>query len=208
MKELNDYILEQQLNEGLARNAFSIAIVRSLDPEDLLNGIISMYEYITDENDIKLFYQDMDMKYRPFWKNLYKMYEKKLWSIWNVKRDDESYNVGADEDDEEVEAGGVKMGRNQEIAGQLETNVFTDPSVELRRNLRRIIQSSSNSKCEIKPAEISKFILVDDPQFDEQYLITINRSTGLLRRLFKAADIKTLELVFQRLSEEAAEEAE
>ena len=91
MKQLKEYIYEN-INEGIIKGVISLSFIKKISPEDLLNGIMNMYEYICNNEDIELFFQDFQFKERVFWKNLYEMYTKKVWSIFDMN-DNEKLKV-------------------------------------------------------------------------------------------------------------------
>ena len=65
MKDLTSYVQENmEVDEGLIKNAISLLEIKNIDPQELLNGILSMYDYICDKDDMDLFYQDMPFKQR------------------------------------------------------------------------------------------------------------------------------------------------
>ena len=172
MKDLYDYILNEgsNIDEGIVSNTMSLAIIKNLDEKEFIDGLLNMYDYICDEDDIELFYQDFPLKQRPLWKTLYNMYKNKVWSIFDIENSEEIMN---------------ELG--------LEPNVMQKVTVGLRRNLRKLIKDSNNSKLELKPSEIDKILPVYDEKYDKTYIITLNRTTGLFRKLFRSVDLKFLE---------------
>ena len=98
------------------------------------------------------------------------MYKNKVWSIFDIENSEEIMN---------------ELG--------LEPNVMQKVTVGLRRNLRKLIKDSNNSKLELKPSEIDKILPVYDEKYDKTYIITLNRTTGLFRKLFRSVDLKFLE---------------
>ena len=72
MKDLYDYILNEgsNIDEGIVSNTMSLAIIKNLDEKEFIDGLLNMYDYICDEDDIELFYQDFPLKQRPLWKTL------------------------------------------------------------------------------------------------------------------------------------------
>jgi len=130
MKHLDNYISEQYIDEGLFRNLFSIATLSRMDSNDLLTGILDMYDYICDGDDMKKYFMDFPRMERPFWKNLYKLYSKGLFGIFDIdsklidQLKDEMY--GEDKD---------KM--------QTKNNDFlVEVTPKLRRILRKVISES------------------------------------------------------------------
>lgn len=185
MKDLYTYITEENINEGLFKSSLGFIYIKRMEPSYLLNGILNMYEYIIDKSDIKLFYEDFPIKERPFWANLYKLYESKLWSIFDTTK---SSNVSDEQKDD------IDSCFDQE-------NELIDVTPEFRRKLRFIIKDSSNPQDDLNATNVNKIMLINDPQFDKRYIFTINKITGLFRKGLKAADIKMLENLFKKISE-------
>ena len=93
MESLQQYIQDNEVvNEGFLMNAVTKRTMKNMSSKDLYTGILNMYDYIVDNDDIKLFYQDFPMKERLFWKNLYDLYQKQVWSIFDVDGDSEVLN--------------------------------------------------------------------------------------------------------------------
>lgn len=174
MKQLKEYIYEN-INEGIIKGVISLAFIKKISPEDLLNGILNMYEYICNNEDIELFFQDFQFKERVFWKNLYEMYTKKVWSIFDMNDNEDLSKLG------------------------LQENVITKISVEMRRNLRDIIKQSQNSTLDLKASEIESIIPITDPKDNKIYFITLNRTKGALNRVFRTADIKLFKTALMQI---------
>lgn len=171
MKELREH-LNESLNEGLISSSISLIQIKNMEPQYLLSGILNMYDYICDEEDIKNFYLDYPVKERVFWKNLYKLYTKNIWSIFDI----------GEESLADVGAGLTKV------------------TPEFRRNLRKMIKNSRNSKLDIKPGQVDQIVLVRDDVKNVNIILTINK-TGLLRGLMRAADLKLLKTAFEKLAQ-------
>lgn len=190
MKTLYNALLEdnnynEPVNEGFLLNGVSKITLNKLSQQELLDGLLNMYDYIVDKDDIKLFLQDFPSKERLFWKNLYDLNQKKVWSIIDV---DNQYD---------------------EIQSIIpEFNKFIEISVPLRRKFREIIKDSRNSELDLKPSEVKNLMAIKDNLLKSNnrkndnkiYILTINRTTGLLKRLFRNIDAKFLEKVFEKLA--------
>lgn len=176
MKSLYSYlqnnVYEDKLEEGIIRDSISLVLLKNIDSSKLRTGILSMYEYIVNEEDINLFYQDYSLKERPLWKNLYKLYQNKVWSIIDLDNID-----------------------SQDISVTPELTKLTP---EVRRDLREWIKRSRNNNLNLKPGEIDMFMILTDR--DKRYLITINRVSGFFRSIFRTADKKILEQTFNKLN--------
>lgn len=192
MKQLKEYISENInediinesiINESIIKGLLSLSFIKKISPEDLLNGIMNMYEYICNDEDIDLFFQDFQFKERIFWENLYEMYKNKVWSIFDMNNDDLN-----------------KLG--------LQENVITKISVEMRRNLRDIIKNSKNNTLDLKASEIESIIPITDPKDNKIYFITLNKTKGLLNRLFRSADIKLFKTALMQVGVAVSEENE
>ena len=186
MISLEEYIKDNVLsnteydcvNEGVLRNILSLQLIKNIDPQDLLNGILNMYEYICDEDDIKLFFNDFPIKQRLFWKTLYEMYKKSVWSIFDSNSSENEIS---------------ELG--------LQTNVLTKITVEMRRDIRKLIKDSKNNKLDIKPSQVDMVLPIFDTKNNKIYYITINRTTGI-KSLFRIADVKFLEKALEKLGVE------
>ena len=74
MIQLKEYLCNKQdenvtINENFLLNSVTKRTLNKLDPKDLYTGILNMYDYIVDNDDIKLFLKDFPVKERLFWKN-------------------------------------------------------------------------------------------------------------------------------------------
>ena len=237
MKDLYTYITEEQIDEGLFKSSIGFIYIKRMTPEYLLNGILNMYEYIIDKSDIKLFYEDFPLKERPFWTNLYKLYESKLWSIFDATKD--SYDSTEDEDeiadlqfelqekkdllsketdkkeqmllsrqirDLERKINQINRSINKHESDNIEScfdeeNELINVTPEFRRQLRNIIKDSSNPQDDLNSANVNKIMLINDPQFEKQYIFTINKVTGIFRKGLKLIDVKMIESLFKKISE-------
>ena len=237
MKDLYTYITEEQIDEGLFKSSIGFIYIKRMTPEYLLNGILNMYEYIIDKSDIKLFYEDFPLKERPFWTNLYKLYESKLWSIFDATKD--SYDSTEDEDeiedlqfelqekkdllsketdkkeqmllsrqirDFERKINQLNRSINKHESDNIEScfdeeNELINVTPEFRRQLRNIIKDSSNPQDDLNSANVNKIMLINDPQFEKQYIFTINKVTGIFRKGLKLIDVKMIESLFKKISE-------
>lgn len=182
MKDLYVYLKEnEQIDEALFKSAISMIYIKKMDPKYLLTGLLNMYEYIINKSDIKLFYDDFPVKERPFWTNVYKLYENKLWSIFDTQKEDtSSIDIDSCFDSE---------------------NELINVTPEFRRQLRNIIKDSSLSQDDLNANNVNKIMLINDPQFDKRYIFTINKIQGAFRKILNLADIKMLEAMFKKISE-------
>ena len=170
MKTLSNYIKQDlDINEGLIMNNLTKRTFRNMDPEYLYTGILNMYDYIIDNDDIKMFYKDFPLKERMFWKNLYSLYQNKVWSIFDADGDSEVLK-------ELLPSHGV----------------LVDMTPEFRRVLRQLINDSSNTELDIKPSDPKSVMKVYDKQLKKNYVFTINRATGI-KGLFRPIDVKFIE---------------
>ena len=221
----NGFVSEEQVNEGLFKSSLGFAFIKKMDANYLLNGLLNMYEYIIGKSDIKLFYEDFPLKERPFWTNVYKLYESKIWSIYDTPKVDTSDDEKLEElkgelkDYEEEDDGRykIKISQLRRQISQLEKslaanismvdqcftgeNQLIDVTPEFRRQLRTIIKDSANSQEDINANNVQKIMLINDPLFDKRYVFTINKILGLFRRAFKTVDVKMLEAMFMKIAE-------
>ena len=174
MKNIQDILREddRQINEGFLLNNVTKITLNKLSSQELLDGILNMYDYIADGDDIKLFLQDFPIKDQLFWKNLYDLNQKKVWSIIDV---DSNYD----------ELKSIIPHFNQ----------FVDVNVQFRRKLREIIKNSRNDKLAIQDN-----LLKNDNRNGKVYILTINRTTGLFKRIFRSIDAKFLKKIFEKIA--------
>lgn len=92
MKSLSKYLFEQ-INNICNESIIPDNVLGRLNPKDLRNGILSMYEYISNNNDIKMFYMDFNSTERPLWKKLYELYITDLWNIVESNSSASSLNI-------------------------------------------------------------------------------------------------------------------
>lgn len=181
MESLQQYIQDTEvINEGFLMNAATKRTMRNMSSKDLYTGILNMYDYIVDNDDIKLFYQDFPMKERLFWKNLYDLYQKQVWSIFDVDGDSEVLNS---------------------VVPTHGSVVKVTP--DFRRKLRQLLNDSRNTELDIKPSAPQNVMKVYDKQLDKNYVFTINRTTGW-RAIFRPIDAKFLEEIFNKIGQESA----
>ena len=185
MINLKEYIVsndskENIINENFLMNTATKITLKKLEPKELYTGILNMYDYIVDNDDIKLFLKDFPIKERLFWKNLYNLYTKQVWSIFDV--DIEQLN--------EFKESGLFP----------DWNIITSITPEFRRQLRHIIKNSRNNNLDIKPSAPSDVMAVTDEVTKKIYIFTINRTTGL-RSIFRPLDKKFLIEVFNKLGQ-------
>jgi len=217
-----------QVDEGLFKSSMGFFYIKKMNSQYLLNGLLNMYEYIVEKSDIKLFYNDFPVKERPFWTNIYNLYKNGIWSIFDAPKPKGS-DTQQDQDDledTEYELNKLKEDpeKNRIEIRQLERkirsykeniydksqdnvedcfpekNTLIDVTPEFRRKLRHIIQQSSVTDSNLNANNVMKIMLIDDPQFDKRYIFTINKIMGVVRRLFKAVDVKMLEKMFEKIS--------
>lgn len=185
MKNIQDILREddRQINEGFLLNNVTKITLNKLSSQELLDGILNMYDYIADGDDIKLFLQDFPIKDQLFWKNLYDLNQKKVWSIIDV---DSNYD----------ELKSIIPHFNQ----------FIEVNIQFRRKLREIIKNSRNDKLDLKSSEpqeilaIQDNLLKNDKQNGKVYILTINRTTGLFKRIFRSIDAKFLKKIFEKIA--------
>lgn len=180
MESLQNYIESTEMvNEGFLMNMATKRTLNNMSSQDLYTGILNMYDYIVDNDNIELFYQDFPMKERLFWKNLYNLYTKKVWSIFDVDGDSDSLD---------------------NIVNTYNKMVKVTP--EFRRDLRKLLKDSSNSDLDIKPSEPQDVMKVYDNKLNKNYVFTINRTTGW-RKLLRPIDAKFLESIFEKFASNA-----
>lgn len=180
LKEYLSSVDDKLVNENFLMNAATKRTLNNMDPKDLYTGILNMYDYIVDEDDIKLFLKDFPVKERLFWNNLYNLYTKQVWTIFDV----------------EIE----QLNEFKESGLFPDWNVITTITPQFRRELRHIIKQSGNNKVDIKPSAPSDVMAVPDEVTKKIYIFTINRATGL-RSIFRPLDKKFLIEVFNKFGQ-------
>lgn len=182
MIQLKEYLYAKNendaINENFLMNSATKNTLKKLSPEELYTGILNMYDYIVDNDDIKLFLKDFPLKERLFWKNLYNLYNKQVWSIFDVDIEQLS----------EFKDSGLFP----------DFNVITSITPQFRREFRNIIKNSRNNTLDIKPSAPSDVMAVPDNVTKKIYIFTINRTTGL-RSIFRPLDKKFLIEIFEKL---------
>jgi hypothetical protein len=92
MRSLSEYLFFTQIintcNESISNN-----VLRRLKPHDIREGMLSMYEYISHNDNIKMFYMDFNSNERALWEELYKLYTKGLWNIAESNYNASSLNI-------------------------------------------------------------------------------------------------------------------
>ena len=197
------------IEEGLFKEAISLVNLKSMNSSHLLEGILDMYDYIVDEDDIKLFFQDMPTKEVFLWKNLYELYKKGIWTIFDVdcSLDDIRGRAENIEDDSDNQRSKPYRKSNDDVIkfiresfnGQYGVLIKVTPA--FRRNLRNLINQSRNSKLDIKPSAPESMMVIQDDVKKKVFILTINRVTGLFKRILRATDKKYLEYAFSKLGE-------
>lgn len=93
--------------------------------------------------------------------------------------------------------------QNEDMIGDCfpEDNSLINVTPEFRRELRNIIKGSSVGQSDLNANNVEKIMLINDPKFDKRYIFTINKTPGLFKKLFKLADKKILEKMFEKISE-------
>lgn len=204
MKYISEYInnslkktiFDNIVDESFIKSTLSLANLIKIDPAELLEGILGMYDYIVDKDDIKLFYQDMKTSDIILWKNMYELYQKQLWSIIDVPVCIEN---GTSEED--------NLSYNDERCAKFikesfpSYNELIKVTPQFRRNLRFFINNSRNQELNIKPSAPEYIMLISDEVKNCSYILTINRQTGLLSRFLKSTDRNYLIKAFSKLSE-------
>lgn len=199
--DLQDYIVDESydfINEGIIMNLASMAAVKRMDSEKLLTGILNMYEYICAGDDIKKFYMDYPLKERIFWKNIYTLYQKKVFGIFDTTKNKlewtDDTNLEGEEDPE------VKKTVN-DINAEENENGLIEVTPEVRRDLRQIMSGSRNSNSEISPADPVYLYIIDDPNNESiQYVFTINKQANLVRRIMNMGSQDFLIKLFKKMS--------
>lgn len=185
MINLKEYIIIQNsdkstINENILMNSLTKSTLNNLQPNELYIGILNMYDYIVDNDDIKLFLKDFPLKERLFWKNLYNLYNKQVWSIFDV----------------DIE----QLSEFKESGLFPDWNVITSITPEFRRQLRHIIKNSRNNTLDIKPSAPSDVMAAIDEVTKKIYIFTINRTTGL-KSIFRPLDKEFLIKVFNKFGQ-------
>lgn len=136
MKGITQYIkcnTDSSVNEGFIRNVLSIGTLARKSPEDLLTGVLNMYDYVCNNDDIKKFFMDFPLRERPFWKNIFQLYSKGLFGIFDInsrmvdKLEDAMSESDNKQHSSDIDSDGVFM---------------VEVTPDLRRVLRQVISDS------------------------------------------------------------------
>lgn len=177
-------IEQDTIDEGLIKNLISLNQLNTLNPEEFLDGVLDMYDVIAEGENIKLFFDEIEIGQRTLWKNLYKLYQNKAWGIIDITNADEKENLA------------------NELG--IPENSVTQISVKLRRQLRNLIRQSSNKNLDLNATQVDEVILISDPTFkDKSYLVTFNKPSGILNKMIKGGEIKFLKKAFEKVGEVA-----
>lgn len=182
MISLKEYINQYNYpntNEGLAANAISLIILKQMDTNHLISGLADMYDYICNQDDIKLFYMDFSVKERIFWKTLYKMYEHGVWCIFDAENNDILQSID-----------------------QSDSNKLTKIDIETKREIRKIASQSKVHDSKFNPAAINKIATFTNPSTDEEFIITTNKIPNIAKRIFHASDFKLIDIMIDKINQE------
>ena len=198
MKDLIEYINEEQLDEGLLRNMMSRPVLNRMSPEDLKTGILNMYDYICAGDDMEKFYMDFPKIQKMFWKNLYELYDSTAFGMFEIdpKLNGTPTEEPNDEDEEEKPASSVRNARGgtsiEDIASDDEVVKITP---ELRRMLRDVMDNSKIGKNSKMTAADPMFLYItSDPLYEDEYrmMFTINKAANMFSRRFLEALFKKI----------------
>ena len=164
---------EEFINEAILKSTVAIFILNRLDASKIASGIMNMYDYIVDEDDINLFLRDYPAKERILWSSLYKFYQNKVWSIIDV---------------------------DKTVIDELRISGKTKVTPEFRRDLRKYIKQSRNSKLDIQASAPEFLTSIYDSVNDTYYILTLNRSSSYVTAALQVADKKLISAMFDKIS--------
>ncbi len=164
---------EEFINEAILKSTVAIFILNRLDASKIASGIMNMYDYIVDEDDINLFLRDYPVKERILWSSLYKLYQNKVWSIIDV---------------------------DKTVIDELRISGKTKVTPEFRRDLRKYIKQSRNSKLDIQASAPEFLTSIYDSVNDTYYILTLNRSSSYVTAALQVADKKLISAMFDKIS--------
>lgn len=164
---------EEFINEAILKSTVAIFILNRLDAPKIASGIMNMYDYIVDEDDINLFLRDYPTKERILWSSLYKLYQNKVWSIIDV---------------------------DKTVIDELRISGKTKVTPEFRRDLRKYIKQSRNSKLDIQASAPEFLTSIYDSVNDTYYILTLNRSSSYVTAALQVADKKLISAMFDKIS--------
>ena len=164
---------EEFINEAILKSTVAIFILNRLDAPKIASGIMNMYDYIVDEDDINLFLRDYPAKERILWSSLYKLYQNKVWSIIDV---------------------------DKTVIDELRISGKTKVTPEFRRDLRKYIKQSRNSKLDIQASAPEFLTSIYDSVNDTYYILTLNRSSSYVTAALQVADKKLISAMFDKIS--------
>ena len=164
---------EEFINEAILKSTVAIFILNRLDASKIASGIMNMYDYIVDEDDINLFLRDYPAKERILWSSLYKLYQNKVWSTIDV---------------------------DKTVIDELRISGKTKVTPEFRRDLRKYIKQSRNSKLDIQASAPEFLTSIYDSVNDTYYILTLNRSSSYVTAALQVADKKLISAMFDKIS--------
>lgn len=164
---------EEFINEAILKSTVAIFILNRLDAPKIASGIMNMYDYIVDEDDINLFLRDYPAKERILWSSLYKLYQNKVWSIIDV---------------------------DKTVIDELRISGKTKVTPEFRRDLRKYIKQSRNNKLDIQASAPEFLTSIYDSVNDTYYILTLNRSSSYVTAALQVADKKLISAMFDKIS--------
>ena len=164
---------EEFINEAILKSTVAIFILNRLDASKIASGIMNMYDYIVDEDDINLFLRDYPAKERILWSSLYKLYQNKVWSIIDV---------------------------DKTVIDELRISGKTKVTPEFRRDLRKYIKQSRNNKLDIQASAPEFLTSIYDSVNDTYYILTLNRSSSYVTAALQVADKKLISAMFDKIS--------
>lgn len=198
MKTLYDIIVEEkQIDEGLLKNMMSRPVLNRMSSEELITGLLNMYDYICAGDDIEKFYQDFPARQKMFWKNIYELYDSTAFGMFEIAPS-VATEYGSDEDKEKTESNLQQARRGTTIEDIASENEMVKITPELRRMLRDVIDNSKVGKnSKITAADPLFIYITEDPLYEDEYrmMFTINKAANMFSKKF-------LEALFKKIDEE------
>lgn len=228
MKNISQYIkhnTEPPVNEGLIRNVLSIGTLMRKSPEDLLTGILNMYDYVSNEDDIKKFFMDFPFRERPFWKNLFQLYSKGIFGIFDInsRMVDKLEEAMAEADDKkhtsEVDDESVFMvkvtPKLRRILRQVISNsrvgdssyYWDDDDLSNKRNRNKSLEvyearnDEKNEFTKTSPSDPMYISIFEDPIKNQHYVFSINKQTNILRRIGNVGSVEFLKQLISKITQ-------
>ena len=220
MKTLYIYLNDENVNEGFIRNWRSESKLKNISSQELLTGILGMYDYISNGLDIEEFFDDQGSN-KYFFETLYKYYNDGVWTMIDFDDKDDfidripySKNIHVDNAVSELEPDDdptdEKVPYRDTLAYSVlknlgfEYNKLFDVDTNIRRILRYIKDNSNNPNITLDPSAADAMVILYDEVWHKWYLFVINKVSGFFRKIKNKSNVKVLRQMFDKIAKDLA----